>query len=80
MPWLSYVPAATRCRKADVARLSAYQRRHINIHGHYTVALPDLGGTHCVLRDPKTPGRRRGCVGVFGRLWAKSKARSRAGK
>ena len=37
---------------ADVARLSAYLRRHINIHGHYTVALPDLGGRHRVLRDP----------------------------
>ena len=39
----------------DAARLSAYQRRHINIHGHYTVALPDLGGTHRALRDPDQP-------------------------
>ena len=35
-----------------MARLSAYLRRHINIHGHYTVAVPDLGGRHRVLRDP----------------------------
>ena len=39
----------------DAARLSAYQRRHINIHGHYTVALPDLGGTQRALRDPDHP-------------------------
>ena len=37
------------------ARLPACQRRHINIHGHYTVALPDLGGTHRALRDPGHP-------------------------
>jgi hypothetical protein len=27
---------------ADVARLSPYMRRHINFHGHYSFALPDL--------------------------------------
>jgi TnpA family transposase len=26
-------------READVARLSAYQRRHINVHGHYSFTL-----------------------------------------
>ena len=31
---------------ADAARLSAYQYRHINVHGHYSFALPDLGGNH----------------------------------
>ena len=35
-----------------VFRPHPYQRRHINIHGHYTVAFPDLGGTHRALRDP----------------------------
>ena len=40
---------------ADAARLSAYQRRHINVHGHYIVALPDLAGTHRPLRDPNRP-------------------------
>jgi TnpA family transposase len=36
----------------DVARLSAYVRRHINVHGHYSFRLPDLGGTWRPLRDP----------------------------
>ncbi|GAA4967351.1 Tn3 family transposase [Actinoplanes utahensis] len=36
----------------DVARLSAYTRRHINVHGHYSFRLPDLGGTWRPLRDP----------------------------
>jgi TnpA family transposase len=40
---------------ADVARLSAYQRRHINVQGHYPVVLPDLGGTYRTLRDPDHP-------------------------
>jgi hypothetical protein len=41
---------------ADAARLSAYQYRHINVHGHYSFALPDLGGNHRPLRDPDAPG------------------------
>jgi TnpA family transposase len=36
----------------DVARLSAYTRRHINVHGHYSFRLPDLGGAWRPLRDP----------------------------
>ncbi|MEU7898602.1 Tn3 family transposase [Nonomuraea sp. NPDC049152] len=36
----------------DVARLSAYVRKHINVHGHYSFQLPDLGGTWRPLRDP----------------------------
>jgi len=40
---------------ADVERLSPYMRRHINFHGHYFFALPDLGGTHRALRDPDSP-------------------------
>ena len=36
----------------DVARLSAYVRKHINVHGHYSFRLPDLGGTWRPLRDP----------------------------
>jgi Tn3 transposase DDE domain-containing protein len=35
----------------DVARLSAFMRRHIGIDGHYSFHLPDLGGTHRPLRD-----------------------------
>ena len=35
----------------DVARLSAYARKHINVHGHYSFRLPDLGGTWRQLRD-----------------------------
>ena len=41
---------------AGAARLSAYQYRHINVHGHYSFALPDLGGNHRPLRDPDAPG------------------------
>jgi hypothetical protein len=37
---------------ADAARLSAYQYRHINVHGHYSFALPDLGGARRPLRAP----------------------------
>jgi TnpA family transposase len=37
---------------ADAARLSVYQWRHINVHGHYSFALPDLGGGRRPLRDP----------------------------
>ncbi len=36
----------------DVARLSAYTRRHINVHGQYSFRLPDLGGAWRPLRDP----------------------------
>ena len=36
----------------DIARLSAYMRKHINVHGHYSFRLPDLGGTGRPLRDP----------------------------
>jgi hypothetical protein len=41
---------------ADAARLSVYQYRHINVHGH-SFALPDLGGNHRPLRDPDAPGK-----------------------
>lgn len=39
----------------DVARLSAYTRRHINVHGHYSFRLPDLGGVWRPLRDLDEP-------------------------
>ncbi len=39
---------------ADVARLSPYPRKHINVHGHYSFQLPDLGGDRRALRDPDT--------------------------
>jgi len=35
----------------DIARLSAYMRKHINVHGHYSFRLPDLGGTGRPMRD-----------------------------
>ena len=46
---------------ADVARLSAYLRRHINIHGHYTVALPDLvvAIASCAIPTSTIPATRR---------------------
>lgn len=40
---------------ADVARLSPYVRKHINVHGHYSFQLPELGGARRVLRDPDAP-------------------------
>ena len=39
-------------RDEDVARLSAYMRRHLNVHGHYSFQLPDLAGARRALRDP----------------------------
>jgi hypothetical protein len=39
-------------RDEDVVRLSAYMRRHLNVHGHYSFLLPDLAGTRRALRDP----------------------------
>ncbi|HEX7461469.1 MAG TPA: transposase [Dermatophilaceae bacterium] len=39
----------------DVARLSPYMRRHINVHGHYSFHLPDLAGALRALRDPDAP-------------------------
>ena len=41
---------------ADAARLSAYQHKHVNVHGHYSFALPDLGEQRRrPLRDPDQP-------------------------
>ena len=37
---------------ADVVRLSAYLRKHINVHGHYLFQLPDLDHAWRELRDP----------------------------
>lgn len=39
-------------RDEDVVRLSAYMRRHLNVHGHYSFQLPDLAGARRALRDP----------------------------
>ena len=42
--------------EADAARLSAHQHKHINVHGHYSFALPDLGEQRRrPLRDPEQP-------------------------
>jgi TnpA family transposase len=40
----------------DVARLTPFMRRHINVHGHYSFALADLRGGRRALRDPDSPG------------------------
>ncbi|WP_326969038.1 Tn3 family transposase [Arthrobacter sp. CG_A4] len=37
---------------ADVARLSPYMRKHINVHGHYSFLLPELLDGRRPLRDP----------------------------
>jgi len=42
-------------RDEDVARLSLYVRRHLNVDGHYSFALPDLAGARRALRDPDSP-------------------------
>ena len=39
----------------DVARLSPYMRRHLNVHGHYPFHLPEMGGGRRALRDPDSP-------------------------
>lgn len=41
---------ATRRRLPRRARLLAYQRRHMDIHGQYTLPCPTSGGTHRALR------------------------------
>jgi TnpA family transposase len=43
-----------RVRDEDVARLSPYVRRHLNVHGHYSFLLPELAGRR-PLRDPDSP-------------------------
>ena len=35
----------------DVARLSPYMRRHLNVHGHFSFQ-PPAPGTRRLLRDP----------------------------
>ncbi len=42
----------------DVARLSAYVRRHLNVHGHYSFQLPELAAGRRPLRDPDGPEDR----------------------
>ena len=44
--------ALARLRDEDVVRLSAYMRRHLNVHGHDSFQLPDLAGIRRALRDP----------------------------
>lgn len=39
----------------DVARLSPFVRKHLNVHGRYSFALPELGGGLRELRDSETP-------------------------
>jgi TnpA family transposase len=41
--------------EADLARLSPLARRHLNVHGRYSFALPNLGGGLRPLRDPEQP-------------------------
>lgn len=35
----------------EVARLSPFVRRHLNVHGHYSFHLPELPGGGSALRD-----------------------------
>ena len=36
----------------DIARLSLYIRRHLNVQGRHSFQLPELAGAHRALRDP----------------------------
>jgi hypothetical protein len=38
----------------DVARLSAFPHKHLNVHGLYSFRLPELGGACRSLGDPET--------------------------
>ncbi len=40
-------------RDDDVARLSPFMRKHLNVHGTYSFALPDMPGGQRELRDPE---------------------------
>jgi len=42
-------------RDEDVARLSPFVRKHLNVHGRYSFRRPELGGERRALRDPDTP-------------------------
>jgi TnpA family transposase len=39
----------------DIARLSPYVRKHVNVHGTYSFSRPDTTNTPRPLRDPSTP-------------------------
>ncbi|MFG3708652.1 hypothetical protein ACGF7U_28535 [Micromonospora sp. NPDC047670] len=39
----------------DVARLPAYPRQHIDVHGNHPFRLPDLGGACVRCATPITP-------------------------
>jgi hypothetical protein len=36
----------------DIARLSVYVRRHLNVQGRHSFQLPELAGARRALRDP----------------------------
>ena len=40
----------------DMARLSPFIRRHLNVHGRYSFHLPELRGGRRPLRDPEAAG------------------------
>ncbi len=39
----------------DIARLSLYVRRHLNVDGYYSFQLPELAGSRRALRGPDAP-------------------------
>lgn len=42
-------------REEDLAYLSPFVRKHINVNGHYSFLLPDMPGGRRELRDPDEP-------------------------
>lgn len=54
-------------RDEDVVRLSAYMRRHLNVHGHYSFQLPSPGpagrcATPTAATTTRTTDRRFPCT------------------
>jgi hypothetical protein len=47
--------ASCPVRDEDVVHLSPFARKHINVNGHYSFLLPDMGGGRRELRDPDEP-------------------------
>lgn len=58
-PWRSRLDDGYPVRDEDVARLSPFMPKHLNVNGHYTFRLPDLGGARRALRDPNAPDDER---------------------
>jgi len=50
---LTQLRADHPAREEDIARLSVYIRRHLNVEGRHSFQLPELAGARRPLRDPE---------------------------